>query len=655
MLRETLCCRELKLVQQERQPSSEDVPLRERLLSRTGPLRSVAVTVAVIGALFNIVGLNLYPVDAFVLRATFVFVTSVIGFIVYPASKNDRGQLGAYDVVLLLLTSAVYVYTVLNYEGLMDRAGVLWITPDIVVGIVLVFILLELARRTMGPALPILALVLLGYALWGPYFPGILGHPGFALDRVVSYIYSLDAIFGTPVGVSVTYVFVFVLFGAVMEVTGGGKVLMDLAVSVTGRSRGGTAKIAIVGSSFFGTLNGSPVANVMATGAFTIPLMKKTGYQPSFAGAVEAAASTGGQILPPIMGASVFIMMDILGSDYLSIAKAALIPALLYYVGVFWMVDLEARRTGVRGLPEEDIPRARDVLKDGGYLLLPIGVLLYALLIAQVSPLRAGLIGTLSCLVLGSFKKRSRLGPKAIVSALFVTMKSSIPVVVACAVAGIVMGVLGLTGLGLNVASIILDYSMGFLPLALLLATVVAIILGLGMPTTASYIICATIIAPGLIGMGVTAIGAHLFVLYFANLSNITPPVALACYGASAIAGANPLSVSIKAFQLGLIGFLIPFAWVYAPELIMDGEPLSVAYTAVTALIGVLALGVSLQGIVGSSLLGWPARLCTAFVAMLLVVPGVLTDGLALVLIILLAMLIVWRNPRVLSSSAGPE
>jgi TRAP-type uncharacterized transport system fused permease subunit len=252
--------------------------------------------------------------------------------------------------------------------------------------------------------------------------------------------------------------------------------------------------------------------------------------------------------------------------------------------------------------------------------------------------------------VLGWFKEESRLGPRAIASALFVTMKSSILVVAACALAGVVVGVLGLTGLGLNVASIILNYSMGLLPLALLLATVVAIILGLGMPTTASYIICATIIAPGLVEMGVTVIGAHLFVLYFANMSNITPPVALACYGASGIARANPMSVSIKAFKLGLVGFLIPYAWIYGPQLIMDGEPLSVAYTAVTALIGVLALGISLQGFVGSSVLGWPSRLGAASVAVLLVAPGVLTDSLALVLLILLAMLIAWRNQRSLSS-----
>ncbi len=633
-------------MQHEQPRSSGNRSQADSLLSRTGPIQTFAVAIAVVGALFNIVGLNVYPIEAFVLRSTFLFVASVVAFVLYPAQKNDRGRVTAFDLLLIGCSAATYFYTLLNYEGLMDRAGVLWITPDLVVGAVLVVTILELARRTMGPALPILSLVLLGYALWGPVFPGILGHPGFALERVISYVYSLDAIFGTPVGVCVTYVFVFVLFGAVMEANGGAKVLMDLAVSLTGRSRGGTAKIAIVGSSFFGTLNGSPVANVMATGAFTIPLMKKSGYKPAFAGAVEAAASTGGQILPPIMGASVFIMMDILGSDYVSIAKAALIPAILYYVGVFWIVDLEARRTGVRGLSDAEIPRTTDVLKKGGYLLLPIAVLLYALLVAQVSPLRAGLIGALSGVVVGAFKRESRLGPAAIASALFVTMRSSIMVVAACALAGVVVGVLGLTGLGLNIASIILSYSLGFLPLALVLATVVAIILGLGMPTTASYIICAAIIAPGLVEMGVTAMGAHLFVLYFANMSNITPPVALAGYGASSIAGANPLDVSVKAFKLGLVGFLIPFAWVYGPELIMDGEPAAVAYTAVTALIGVLALGVSLQGIVGSTILGWPSRLCAALVAVLLVVPGVLTDALALAVLALLTALIMRGNTK---------
>ena len=623
----------------------------ERLLSRTGPLRTVAFTVAVVAGLFNIFGLNVYPVEAFILRATFVFACSVIAFIVYPARKSNPGQVEAYDLLLVILSSFVYVYTVTNYEGLLERTGVLWVTPDIIAGALLCFTLLELARRTMGFALPILASVLLCYAIWGSYLPGILGHPGFDVDRVISYVYSLDGIFGTPVGVSVTYVFVFVLFGALMEASGGAKVLMDVAVSLTGRSHGGTAKIAIVGSSFFGTLNGSPAANVMATGTFTIPLMKKSGYQPAFSGAVEAAASTGGQILPPIMGASIFIMMDILGTDYASIAKAAIIPALLYYAGVFWMVDLEARRTGLRGLPEDEIPRPWEVLKERGYLLIPILVLLYGLLVAQVSPLRAGLIGSLSCFVVGFFKKENRLGLNDIASALFTTMQSSILVVAACAVAGIVIGVLGLTGLGLHMASIILNYSMGLLPIALVLATIVAVILGMGMPTTASYIICATVIAPGLVEMGVAALAAHLFVLYFANMSNITPPVALAAYAASGIARANPLSVGVKAFKLGLAGFLVPFAWVYGPQLIMDGEPVSIIYAAVTALVGVLALGTSLQGFVGGTTLGWISRLFIAFAALLLVFPDVISDLVALILIVFLTIMIAWRKRRASANS----
>ena len=633
------------------QLSQSKSSLRGRWLSRTGPLYRFAIIIAVVGALFNIIGLNLYPVDAFILRPTFLFVCSVIAFIIYPAGKTDKDHLGIYDIGLLCISLLAYLYTIFNYDGLAARAGVLWITPDLIAGGMICVAILELARRTMGPALPVLALLLMGYALGGPYFPGILGHPGFGIDRLISYIYSLDGIFGTPVSVTVTYVFVFVLFGALMEATGGGKVLIDVAVSLTGRSRGGSAKIAIVGSSFFGTLNGSPVANVSATGAFTIPLMKKTGYQPAFSGAVEAAASTGGQILPPIMGASVFIMMDILGSDYVSIAKAALIPALLYYVGVFWMVDLEARRTGVQGLPEDEIPRAREVLRDGGYLLIPIPILLYALLVAQVSPLRAGLIGALSCLVVGCLGKknsssRPRLSLKAIVNALYVTMKSSILVAAACTVAGIVLGVLGLTGLGLNIANIILNYSMGILPLALMLATVVAIVMGIGMPTTAAYIICATIIAPGLVEMGVTAIGAHLFVLYFANLSNITPPVALACYAASGISGANPLSISITAFKLGLAGFLVPYAWVYGPQLLMDGSLLSVSYATITALVGILALGVSLQGIIGSNKLGWVSRVCAAISAILFVMPTGLTDLFALGFILVSMMIILWKKHK---------
>jgi TRAP transporter 4TM/12TM fusion protein len=485
----------------------------------------------------------------------------------------------------------------------------------------------------MGPALPILGVILILYALFGQYAPGMFEHPGFLLERVVSQLYGNDGIFGTPVAVTVTYVFMFVLFGAFMDACGAGTVLMDLAMAIAGRSRGGAAKIAIIASSFFGSLNGSPVANVTATGTFTIPLMKRTHYEPAFAGAVEAAASTGGQILPPIMGAAVFIMMEILGEPYLAIATAAIIPALLYYVGVFWMVDLEARRQGLKGLPRDQVPRFVSVLRKGGYLLIPILILVYYLVIAQVSPLRAAMWGIVSCLIVSSFQAKSRFNLKKIVDALYTAMRGTVMVMAACAVAGMIVGILGLSGLGINMANIIIGYSGGYLPATLLLATFVTLIMGIGMPTTGSYIIGATIIAPALVQLGVLPLAAHLFVLYFANISNITPPVALAGYAAGGIAGANPLTVGVKAFKLGLAGVLVPYAWVYGPELILVGKTGSIIFSSCTAVVGILALGAAIMGFLGKRPLGAVTRILLAAAAIMLVIPEVLTDSIAVALI----------------------
>jgi TRAP transporter 4TM/12TM fusion protein len=607
-------------------------------------MRHIAIFFGVCGALFHVSGLNIYPLDPLILRSIYLFVTLLITFIEWPARKKSQEKVQMTDIVFILLSAIVCAYTVIDYEGLIERAGVLPTRMDVIIGIILIVIILEMARRTMGPALPILGLCLIVYALWGQYFPGMFKHPGFQLDRVVSFVYSNDGIFGTPVAVTVTYVFVFVMFGSFMEVCGGGAVLMDLAMSLAGRSKGGAAKIAVVSSSFFGSLNGSPVANVTATGTFTIPLMKKNGYDPGFAGATEAAASTGGQILPPIMGASVFIMMEILGLPYVAVAKAAIIPAILYYVGVFWMVDLEATRNGLHGLPPDQVPKIGKVIKNGGYLLVPILVLVYMLLVAQVSPLRAGLWGTVSCLILSSIKKKSRFNIKMVIEALYVTMKGSVMVIAACAVAGAIVGILGLTGLGLNMANIIISYSKGILPLTLILATIVTMILGIGMPTTGSYIIGATIIAPALVQLDVFPLAAHLFVLYFANLSNITPPVALAGYAASGISGSNPLEVGVKAFKLGLAGFLVPFAWVYGPQLIMEGRPISIIFSSVTALIGVLSLGASVQGYIASRQLSWVSRVLLAVSAIMLVIPEGITDAVALGLIII-TLFMIWKRP----------
>jgi TRAP transporter 4TM/12TM fusion protein len=329
------------------------------------------------------------------------------------------------------------------------------------------------------------------------------------------------------------------------------------------------------------------------------------------------------------MGASVFIMMEILGKSYAAIALAAIIPALLYYVSIFWMVDLEAIKENLRGLPPDQVPRLVDVLKKGWYLLIPIGVLVYMLVIVQVSPLRAGLWGIVSTIILSALKKKSRLGPHKIVMALYTAMRGSVMVMAACSVAGMIVGVLGLTGLGLNMANIIISYSQGILPLTLILAMVVTMILGIGMPTTGSYIISATIIAPALIELGVVPMAAHLFVLYFANMSNITPPVALAGYAAGGISGSNPIEVGVKAFKLGLAGILVPFGWVYGPELIMQGEPMHIIFAMITALVGILALGSALQGRILRKPLHWVSRILMALAAVMLVLPETLTDAVA--------------------------
>jgi len=622
-------------------------------LARTGFMKTVAVGLAVCGALFHIAGLNIYPVDPLILRACFLFVTLVIAFVEWPATKKQADRVQPLDFILILLSLAASAYTVYEYEGIIERAGVLPTTMDVVMGLIMLIVILEMARRTMGPALPILGAFLFCYALWGRYFPGMLKHPGFSLERTVSFVYSIDGIYGIPVAVTVTYVFVFVMFGCFMEACGGGKVLMDLAMSIAGRFKGGAAKIAVVASSFFGSLNGSPVANVTATGTFTIPLMKKNGYNPGFAGAVEATASTGGQILPPIMGASAFIMMEILGKPYAAIAKAAIIPALLYYVSVFWMVDLEAGRIGLRGLSREEVPRLWTVLKQGGYLLMPIFILIYMLIVVQVSPLRAGLWGTASCLVFSSFKKESRFNLRMIIAALYTTMRGSVMVMAACAVAGCIVAILGLSGLGLNMANIIISYSRGILPLTLILATIVTMILGVGMPTTGAYIIGATIIAPALIKLNVLPLAAHLFVLYFANLSNITPPVALAGYAAAGIAGSNPLEVGIKAFKLGLAGFLVPFAWVFGPQLIMQGNPSIIIISVLSALVGVMSLGVSVQGFLWKWHITWFPRGLLAAAAIMLVIPEIVTDAIAAGLI-LFATLLIWKASKSMPEDLAP-
>lgn len=549
----------------------------------------------VVLSLFTLVSLVVYPIDPLIQRSTFVFLSTVMAFAASTGKTEKRWKF-VLDLSLIALSTIVWLYTVINYDGLIERAGVMPEKYDVIMGVVLVGILLEMARRVMGSSLPALGLLMILYGLWGNYLPGLLRHSGFSLSRVVSYIYGLDGVFGSPLAVTITYVFIFSMFGAFMDATGGGRAIRDFSMMIAGRSRGGAAKVAVVACSLFGMINGSPVANVTATGSFTIPMMKKTGYSNTFAGAVTAVASTGGQILPPVMGASVFIMIEILGMSYGTVAIAATVPALMYYLAIFWMVDLEAQKDRLQGLRKDEVPSFRSVFVEQGPALIPVLVLVYTLLILNMSPLRAGLISTIGCVVISLLRKGHRIDLRQAFDALYVTAKGTIMVTAAVCVAGAIVGIVGLTGLGLNMTNILLQYSGGRLILTLLLGMVALLILGVGMPTTGAYIIGATIIGPALVNLGVMPLAAHLFILYFANLSNITPPVALAAYAASGISEATPMSVGITAFKLGMLGFIIPYVFVYNQALLLIGSPYEILYVVATALIGIFCIGFAIQG-----------------------------------------------------------
>lgn len=596
-------------------------------------MSKVVKAVGVILSLFTLASLIVYPIDPLIQRSTFVFLSTVMAFASQTDKREKRWE-AILDISLIILSSVVWFYTVINFDGLIERAGVMPEKYDVLMGVILIGVLLEMARRMMGVSLPALGFLMILYALWGNYFPGLLRHSGFSLPRVVSYIYSLDGVFGSPLAVTITYVFIFSMFGAFMDATGGGRAIRDFSMMIAGRSRGGAAKVAVVACSLFGMINGSPVANVTATGSFTIPMMKKTGYSSAFAGAVAAVASTGGQILPPVMGASVFIMIGILGMSYGTVAIAATVPALMYYLAIFWMVDLEAQKDKLQGLRKDEVPSARSVFLEQGPALIPVPVLVYTLLVINMSPLRAGLISTISCVVISLFRKGHRINLRQTVDALYVTAKGTIMVTAAVCVAGAIVGVVGLTGLGLNMTNILLQYSGGTLILTLLLGMVALLILGIGMPTTGAYIIGATIIAPALINLGVMPLAAHLFILYFANLSNITPPVALAAYAASGISEASPMSVGVTAFKLGALGFIIPYVFVYNQALLLIGSLSEILYVIATALIGIFCIGFAIQGFCWRGLN--PIERLVIFVAstQLILPRGMLITGISLLVLV---------------------
>ncbi|MCS7280632.1 MAG: TRAP transporter permease [Desulfobacterota bacterium] len=587
----------------------------------------VGVLFAVAMSLFHLYTGGFGSLDPWTQRVVHLSLGLVVAFLTYPALKGK--EIGLLDVVLSGLSILSGLYILVNMDAIIDRAGMpsKW---DVFFGLLTIGLVLEMTRRVIGLPLVIVALVFLFYAYFGPYLPSTIAHKGYDLERIAAHMYTtLEGIYGIPIGVSATFVILFVIFGAFLEATKTGDFFINLANSIAGKAVGGPAKVAVISSGFFGTISGSAVANVVGTGTYTIPLMKKTGYRPHFAGAVEAVASSGGQLMPPVMGAAAFVISEMTGISYLNICIAALIPAILYYTGLFTAVHLEAKRSGLRGLTDEEVPKLGHTLKSQGYLAISAFVLVYFLAVRLTSPSYAAFWAIISAIILSFVKKETRLGVRGFVRALEAGAKGALSVVAACAAAGIVVGVVTLTGLGLKFSGMVLSLAHGNIYLTLIFTMIASLILGMGLPTTAAYIICAILAVPALKNLGVNVLAAHLFVFYFAIISAITPPVALAAYAGAGIAKSDPMKTGWTACRIGLAAFIIPYIFVFNPALLMQGKFLEILWISLTAFVGTSLLASSTIGWLLTNLSIWE-RALVFFSSICLIEPRLTTDLLSL-------------------------
>ena len=569
-------------------------------------------------------------------------------FVYYPSYKGNKKALrkafGVIDAILAIATIAVVLYILRDPNALMYRVSKANAnTLDLVFGTIAMILSLEAARRTIGLGLPIIALVFFAYAMWGNYLPGMIASKGYSFRRVISFIFSVEGIYGSPTASSAQYVFLLIIFGAFLGYSGTGEFFMKLAMKLAGHARGGPAKVAVISSGLFGSISGSAVANVMGTGVFTIPLMKKTGYKPHFAGAVEAVASTGGQIMPPVMGSGAFIMAELIGYKYSQIALGALLPAILYYLSILLMVDFEAAKSGLLGVDTSHMDAAKKILKQGWNLLVPLIILIVCLAFFQFTVARSATLAILATIIACALKKETRMSFKTILDGFETGVIRSVSVICAVASAGVAIGCIMLTGVGAKFAFAVLTLAHNNLFLTLLMSGLAATILGMGLPTVAAYIISASLLASSLVQLGIPIFAAHMFLLYYSILSQITPPVALAAYAAGNIADANPNKVGFTAMRLGVIAFIIPFFFVYGPALLMIGTPLEVIEATVTSLVGCFFLAAGLEGWLVEKI-NIPCRILALGAAFCCIASGLVTDLIGLGLIV--AFLLLHKGTR---------
>lgn len=610
-----------------------------------GAMGKFIVVLGVLWSLFQLYTAIFGVFPSTIQRGTHIAAALTLVYLLYPATKNQK-KMPFYDYILAALSVSVGLYHIVFYDILQLRSG-LYTTADFVISVIAMILILEATRRVSGNVIVILVSIFLIYALFGKDLPGFLAHANISAKRLFTFEWlSTEAILGSPMYVSSSFIFLFLLFATFLKKSGVGDWLTSLAMSACGGSVGGPAKAAVIASALQGTLTGSSVANTVSTGSITIPLMKKTGYKPEFAGAVEAASSTGGQLMPPIMGAAAFIMTEYIGCSYSTVALAACIPALLYFTGIFTNVHFEALKNGLTGIPKEERQSLAQLIKTGWYMITPV-FLIIVLLVSGYTPMRAAIWGIASCIIIWFVEmyKSSKISIKKfgndLINALHEGAVSAISVAVTCGAAGIIVGVITLTGLGLRMANGIVDLAGGSLLLTMFLTMCCSIVLGMGVPTTANYIIQATISAPAMIYLGVEPVAAHLFVFYFGIVADITPPVALAAFAGSGIAGSDPMKTGFNAFKLGFAAYLVPYIFVLNPELVLvRADGVSTIAFAISVVIAIITAVVGMIG-VASGMSGYFKRQCSTiervvlFLAgVILIVPTTTTDIIGAVVLI---------------------
>lgn len=566
-------------------------------------------------------------------KAIHLGLVLIIFFLDYLAKEDRKWYCRLADLFFLFASAGSFFYIMAIDKTIDLRSGLVY-TYDLIFGVLLIAALIEATRRSVGTSLAIVVGCFLLYAFGGAYLPGFLAHAGMDLSRLISVVYlGTDGIYGTAIYASASYIVLFVILGAVFQETGVGDYFTKLASRAFGKFRGGPAKVAVVASGLFGSISGSAIANVIGTGTFTIPMMKKCGFEDEYAAAVEASASTGGQIMPPVMGATAFLIAEYLSIPYFDLVKAALIPAVLFYVAILMTVDLYARKHDIKGVPEEELPTWKE-LGQSVYLILPLIYLILAMSVLKMSVTKAGITAIIATIVFTLFSKRNRITPDKIKKIVKSSIEGTKPVAIACGVVGIIIGIVMGSGLGFRMSAILIDLSGGNLAVLLTLTMIVSLILGMGVPTTAAYLMLALLVVPTLKKMDVLPLAAHLFIFYFGIISNVTPPVALAAYAAAGVARCNPTKTGFYAFKLSLSGFILPFMFIYNPVLLMQGEPLEIIQAVITALLGIYSLSCALEKFAFIWNINRLEQIVLFASALLLIVPGTVTDLMGLAVLI---------------------